>query len=64
MPSKSKAQANFLHAKHPKIAKEFAKEAKSIKALSEHHSGKGTRGRLEKAAEKMMFNTRSNYKNN
>lgn len=33
MPFKSKAQAKFLFAKHPKIAKEFASKTKSIKKL-------------------------------
>lgn len=33
MPFKSKAQARFLYAKHPKIAKEFAAKTPSIKAL-------------------------------
>lgn len=33
MPFKSKAQAKLLFATKPKIAKEFAKETKSIKAL-------------------------------
>ena len=58
MPFKSKAQAKYMFAKHPKIAKEFAAHTKSIKALPEHHSGKGTRSRLNTAAEKHMFNSR------
>jgi hypothetical protein len=33
MPFKSKAQARFLFAKHPKIAAKWAKETKSIKRL-------------------------------
>jgi hypothetical protein len=33
MPFKSKAQARFMFAKHPKIAKRWAKQTKSIKAL-------------------------------
>lgn len=33
MPFKSKAQARFMFAKHPKIAKRFAKETPSIKTL-------------------------------
>lgn len=33
MPFKSKAQARFMFAKHPKIAKEFASKTKSIKSL-------------------------------
>mgnify|MGYP001599433273 FL=1 len=33
MPFKSKAQAKFMFAKHPKIAKEFASKTPSIKEL-------------------------------
>lgn len=36
MPFKSKAQARYMFAKHPEIAKRFARETKSIKALPEH----------------------------
>lgn len=32
---KSKAQARFMFAKHPKMAKEFASKTPSIKALPE-----------------------------
>ena len=56
MPFISKAQARYMFAKHPKIAKEFADKTPSIKALPEHHSGKGTRARINTAAEKHMFN--------
>lgn len=35
MPFKSKAQARYMFAKHPAIAKEFAAKTKSIKALPE-----------------------------
>lgn len=35
MPFKSKAQARYLYAKKPKIAKEFAAKTKSIKKLPE-----------------------------
>lgn len=55
MPFTSKAQARFMFAKHPKIAKEFASHTKSIKTLPEHHTGKGTKARLNTAAEKMFF---------
>lgn len=58
MPFTSKAQAKFMFAKHPTIAKEFASKTPSISKLPEHHSGKGTRARLESAAEKMMFNSK------
>ena len=40
MPFKSKAQARFMFAKHPEIAKEFASKTKSIKALPEHKGKK------------------------
>ena len=36
MPFKSKAQQRFMFAKHPTIAKRWAKETKSIKKLPEH----------------------------
>lgn len=59
MPFKSKAQARFMFAKHPQIAKEFAAKTPSIKALPEHHSGKGTRARLNTAAEKSFFKSKA-----
>ena len=57
-PFVSKAQAKYLYAKHPKVAKEFASHTKSIKTLPAHHSGKGTRARLNTAAYKMFFGTK------
>jgi hypothetical protein len=36
MPFKSKAQAKFMFAKKPKLAKEFADATPSIKKLPEH----------------------------
>lgn len=36
MPFKSKAQARYLFAKHPKVAAEFAAKTPSIKALPQH----------------------------
>ena len=33
MPFKSKAQAGFMFANHPEVAKEFASKTPSIKAL-------------------------------
>jgi hypothetical protein len=36
MPFQSKAQARYMFAKHPKIAKEFAAATPSIKSLPEH----------------------------
>ncbi len=41
MPFKSKAQAKYMFANHPKIAKEFASETKSIKALPQKVKKKG-----------------------
>lgn len=35
MPFKSKAQARFMFAKHPKIARRFADETSNIKKLPE-----------------------------
>jgi len=35
MPFQSKAQARFLFAKDPKLAKEFAEKTKNIKTLPE-----------------------------
>lgn len=35
MPFTSKAQARFMFARHPKLAKEFAAKTPSIKALPE-----------------------------
>ena len=40
MPFKSKAEARYLFAKKPEIAKEFASKTKSIKALPEHVKSK------------------------
>lgn len=48
MPFVSKKQEAFLKANKPAVAAQF-----------EHHSGKGTRARLNTAAEKMMFGRRS-----
>ncbi len=36
MPYKSKAQAKFLHAKHPEIAKKWDAEGHGWKKLPEH----------------------------
>lgn len=37
-PFKSKAQARYLFARHPKIAKEFARKTGSLKRLPEKSS--------------------------
>lgn len=47
MPFKSKAQARFLYAKHPEVAKEFESHTKSIKALPEHASAKDRKHMLK-----------------
>ncbi len=36
MPFESKAQARFMFAKHPEIAKEFASKTPDIKSLPNH----------------------------
>jgi hypothetical protein len=36
MPFKSKAQARYLFATNPEVAKEFAAHTKSIKSLPDH----------------------------
>jgi hypothetical protein len=51
MPFKSKAQERFMFAKHPKIAKEFAKHTESIKSLPE----KVHRTSAKSAAKKMGY---------
>lgn len=56
MPFKSKQQAKFMFAKHPKMAKEWAKKTPSISALPKY-SGKGTKARLNTAASKHFFHT-------
>lgn len=40
MPFKSKAQARYLHAVKPEIAREFAEKTLSIKSLPEHKKKK------------------------
>ncbi len=57
MPFKSKAQAGYLFANKPKVAKEFAAKTPSVKALPKY-AGKGTRARLDTAANKMFFGTK------
>lgn len=46
MPFSSKAQARFMFAKHPGMAKEFAAKTPSIKALPQH--AKGAKGYMVK----------------
>ncbi len=46
MPFKSKAQAKFMFAKKPELAKEFASKTKSIKALpNKVKKGKGKKSK-------------------
>jgi len=40
MPFKSKAQARYLYATHPEVAREFAAKTTSLKKLPEHVKGK------------------------
>lgn len=40
MPFESKAQARFLYAKHPAVAKEFASKTEDLKDLPEHKKKK------------------------
>jgi hypothetical protein len=54
MPFKSKAQARFMFAEHPKMAKEWASKTPNMKALPKY-SGRGTKARLNTAASKMFF---------
>lgn len=59
-PFKSKAQAKWMYANKPEMAKEWAAHTKKMAKLPEHksYSGKGTRARLNTAAEKHIFNTK------
>ena len=59
MPFKSKAQERWMFAEHPDMAARWAKDTEK-KDLPEkkHHSGKGTRARLNTAAEKHFFRSR------
>lgn len=47
MPFKSKAQARYMFAKHPEIAKEFAAHTKSIKALPSRLGSKNSSGTVK-----------------
>lgn len=58
MPFESKAQAKWMFANKPNMAKEWASKTPSIKALPAHHSGKGTRKRLNTVAEKKFFGSK------
>lgn len=57
MPFKSKDQMKWMYANKPEMAKEWSKHTSNEKALPPHHSGKGTRARLNTAAEKHIFNS-------
>ena len=41
MPFKSKAQARYMYAVDPKLAKEFADKTANMKSLPEHKKEKG-----------------------
>lgn len=56
MPFKSQAQRAWMHANHPKMAKQWEKHTPD-KPLPKY-TGKGTRARLNTAAEKKMFNSK------
>ena len=60
MPFKSKAQERWMFAENPDMALRWAKDTKN-KDLPEkkHHSGKGTRARLNTASEKHLFGSHS-----
>ncbi len=63
MPFKSKSQmraafGGYLGSTMKAKAPQWAKETPNLKELPKHHSGKGTRGRLNTAANKMMFNSK------
>jgi len=59
MPFESKKQAKWMFTNKPNMAKEWATKTPSIKALPEKKfQGKGTRARLNTAAEKHMFNSK------
>lgn len=47
-----------MHENHPEMAKRWEKETPKKLPEKAHHSGKGTRARLNTAAEKMLFNSR------
>lgn len=60
MPFKSKAQMNaafggYLGSEMKSKAKTWASETPNISKLPAHHSGKGTRSRLNTAAERSFF---------
>ena len=54
MPFESKAQQRFLFAKHPKIAKRWAKHTPDIKDLPEHVKKANLSNCFEKIASTMM----------
>lgn len=58
MPFTSKAQSKWMFANKPEMAKEWASKTPSIEALPKHHKGKGTRKRLNTAAEKNFFGSK------
>jgi len=49
MPFKSKAQARYLFANHPKIAKEFASKTKNFKSLPARKKKNSLRDQIRNA---------------
>ncbi len=63
MPFKSSSQlraafGGYLGKEMKSKAPQWAKETPNISKLPTHHSGKGTRSRLNTAASKMMFHSK------
>lgn len=63
MPFRTAKQQAYLQAHKPEVAKKFMEHGRAIKNSIKNfvrpkYEGKGTRARLNTAAEKMMFNTK------
>lgn len=64
MPYKSLKQERYFNANKAKLEKQGVNVDEwnqSSKGLFKHHSGKGTRGRLNTAANKLMFSSKQSY---
>lgn len=59
-PFKSQAQKGWMYANKPAMAKRWQADTPKGESLPEkvHHSGKGTRARLNSVAEKKFFGSR------
>ncbi len=53
MPFTSQAQARYMFAKHPKVAKEFARKTPSISALPQHVKHKMTTKQIDNMEHKI-----------